>query len=308
MIRLDKIMLINRIKAPAGHRERKCTMSKTRTIFTLLALFCIPASLFAGVVGYNGTVTVESKTVMPDQSFSVEVSLAGNDIAISSMRIPLEVSDPNITCTGVDFSGSLAAAGIATDFNIDGSNIDLYFTPELSATPTTIAAASGKLATLHFTSDPASPETDITISAVSVDNPFVVGSTTYHRWDRMEFTDESGTDVMVPSFNAGTIAVRFTTDVDDFENNLPADFALAQNYPNPFNPSTTIEFSLPEKAHVTLDIYNLLGQKVATLSDGDYSAGVYSVVWRAENAASGIYFYRLNAGAEVITRKMALLK
>lgn len=305
---IDKIMRINRIKAPAGHRERKCTMSKTRMVFTLLALFCIPTGLFAGVVGYSGTVTIESKTVMPDQSFTVDVSLSGNDIAISSMRIPLEVSEANITCTGVDFSGSLAASGIATDFNIDGNFIDLYFTPELSATPTTIAAASGKLATLQFNSDPSSPETDVTISPVSVDNPFTVNETTFHRWDRVEFTDESGTDVMVPSFNAGTVAVRFTTDVEDLDNNLPTDFALEQNYPNPFNPSTTIEFSLPEKAHVTLEIYNLLGQKVATLADGEYAAGVHSAVWHAENASSGIYFYRLNAGAEVITRKMALLK
>ena len=283
-------------------------MSKTRTIFTLLALFCIPAGLFAGVVGYDGIVTIESKTVMPDQSFTVAVSLAGNDIAISSMRIPLEVSDPNITCTGVDFSGSLAVAGISTDFDIDGNSIDLYLTPELAASPASIAAVSGTLATLQFESDPSSPELDIMISPVSVDNPFNVNGTTYHRWDRTEFTDLSGTDVMLPTFNAGTIAVRFTTDVDDFESNLPTEFALAQNYPNPFNPSTTIEFALPEKAHVTLEIFNLLGQKVATIADGEFAAGVHAVTWQAENASSGIYFYRLNAGSEAITRKMALLK
>jgi hypothetical protein len=104
------------------------------------------------------------------------------------------------------------------------------------------------------------------------------------------------------------------TDVDDPDGTLPTEFALAQNYPNPFNPSTTIEFSLPRAAQVSLVIFNLLGQNVATLADHDlYSSGTHSVQWDGRDnsgqaTASGVYFYRLTAGDFIEQKKMMLLK
>jgi len=94
---------------------------------------------------------------------------------------------------------------------------------------------------------------------------------------------------------------------------LPQLFSLAQNYPNPFNPQTTIRFSLTAAKHAVLNIYNVTGQKVKTIFDGQAQAGETSVVWdgRDDNGsqlASGIYLYRLTAGTETLTRKMALLK
>ncbi len=94
---------------------------------------------------------------------------------------------------------------------------------------------------------------------------------------------------------------------------LPADFALEQNYPNPFNPSTNISFSLPDAAEVTLEIYNVLGQKIVTLVNANYEAGEHIVHWDGRNAvgsavSSGIYFYRLTAGTAVTSKKMMLLK
>ena len=90
--------------------------------------------------------------------------------------------------------------------------------------------------------------------------------------------------------------------------NKAVQFALAQNYPNPFNPSTTIEFSLPEMAHVTLTVYNMLGNEVARLVDGERSAGMYSVLWDASDVSAGIYFYRIQAGNQTIVRKCILTK
>jgi hypothetical protein len=93
----------------------------------------------------------------------------------------------------------------------------------------------------------------------------------------------------------------------------PQGYALEQNYPNPFNPSTTIRFSLITKAKVTLTVYNLLGQRITELVNGDMQSGVHAVSFNASRLASGVYFYRLEArGADGTqfnsSRKLMLLK
>ena len=89
---------------------------------------------------------------------------------------------------------------------------------------------------------------------------------------------------------------------------VPKSFELKQNYPNPFNPSTTIEYELPQTSRVKLTIYNVLGQKVATLVDAEQVPGNYRVKFNGQNLAAGIYFYRLQAGNFVQNRKMILIK
>lgn len=89
---------------------------------------------------------------------------------------------------------------------------------------------------------------------------------------------------------------------------LPQGYALEQNHPNPFNPATTIHYSLPRRSAVRLDVFNILGQRVATLVDGDVSAGEHTVRWDGSNVASGVYLYRLRAGETTLARKMVLLK
>lgn len=94
---------------------------------------------------------------------------------------------------------------------------------------------------------------------------------------------------------------------------LPDEFTLNQNYPNPFNPSTQISFNLPTAQQVKLEVFNVLGQRVATLFDGKAEAGEHVVTWEAKNSAgqtvsSGVYFYRLEASGFSQTRKMMLLR
>jgi len=88
----------------------------------------------------------------------------------------------------------------------------------------------------------------------------------------------------------------------------PDSYNLAQNYPNPFNPSTTISWQSPVGSHQTLKIYDVLGNEVATLVDEFREAGRYEITFDASNLASGIYFYRLQVGSFVETKKMILLR
>ena len=95
---------------------------------------------------------------------------------------------------------------------------------------------------------------------------------------------------------------------DEITSLLPQEFSLSQNYPNPFNPVTIIEYSLSKAGHVSLIVYNLLGEEVIQLMSETQQTGSHKVKWNASDFASGIYIYRLQAGDFVQTRKMVLLK
>ena len=93
---------------------------------------------------------------------------------------------------------------------------------------------------------------------------------------------------------------------------LPTDFALGQNYPNPFNPSTIIPYHLSASSRVRLEVFNLLGQRLATLVDAEQAAGAHTALWDATNAAgqavsAGVYIYRLTVGAKHQTGRMVLI-
>jgi hypothetical protein len=98
------------------------------------------------------------------------------------------------------------------------------------------------------------------------------------------------------------------TDLEDLDHLLPQVFTLEQNFPNPFNPSTMINYQLPMTNEVDLSIYNLLGQKVATLVSEKQQAGHHQVEWDASGFASGVYYYRIQAGEFVDVKKMILLR
>ena len=104
------------------------------------------------------------------------------------------------------------------------------------------------------------------------------------------------------------VVMRFQTDTDEEDAPMPGDFALFQNYPNPFNATTVIRYSLPQASNVKIAIYDLLGRKVETLVQGEQPAGYHQATWNADEASSGLYFYRIQAGEYAETRKMVLLK
>jgi len=105
------------------------------------------------------------------------------------------------------------------------------------------------------------------------------------------------------------------TDINEISHSLPTTFTLGQNYPNPFNPSTTIRYTVPnvtlsgvEGTRMQLKVYDVLGNEVATLVNEEKPTGSYEVNWNESNLSSGIYFYKLQAGSFVETKKMILLK
>lgn len=99
-----------------------------------------------------------------------------------------------------------------------------------------------------------------------------------------------------------------TTGVHSVASALPSAFSLGQNYPNPFNPATTIRYQVPASGAVTVKVYSMIGQEIATLVDDVQTAGEYAVTFDASAFSSGIYFYTLTSGMQTQTKKMLLLK
>lgn len=122
---------------------------------------------------------------------------------------------------------------------------------------------------------------------------------------------KSPSAIALKSKMAGTrfsITISPTTSVSNELDLKVREFTLDQNYPNPFNPSTTINYSVGITGKVALTVYNLMGQKMAELVNEAKSAGSYSVIWDATQLASGMYYYRLEADGQTLTRKMTLIK
>ena len=112
------------------------------------------------------------------------------------------------------------------------------------------------------------------------------------------------------SWGAFSSSRRFSVLVTSVANpqRVPDEFVLQQNYPNPFNPSTEISFGIPKESRVRIEVYNLLGQQVATVLDGIRSAGYHTVRFDAGALTSGMYMYRLTSGETSLFRKMMFVK
>lgn len=165
--------------------------------------------------------------------------------------------------------------------------------------------------------DPIAISGDETIGAVAYDggtDQLYLGRITgFTTAGFVSIHDRSGTEIS--RFTAGVAPASIAllqTGVpvanEPFDGELPAGYALHQNYPNPFNPSTTIAFELPASMHLTLNVYNALGQKVATLVDGFMASGAHQINWNADGLPSGSYLYRLETAAFSTARLLTLIQ
>ena len=134
-------------------------------------------------------------------------------------------------------------------------------------------------------------------------------SGTTEQLEGVSFTDsDNGTAVglngkILRTTNGGVTFVE-EEEIDE----IPTEFLLSQNYPNPFNPSTKIRYSVPQSSSVVIKVFDILGNEIETLVNEEKSVGTYELNWNAENLPSGVYFYRLQAGSFVETKKMVLMK
>jgi hypothetical protein len=122
----------------------------------------------------------------------------------------------------------------------------------------------------------------------------------------------SGTNLFAGTYEGGGVWRRPLSEMISAvylsSSELPTEFSLEQNYPNPFNPVTNFQFSIVNRQLTILKVYNVLGQEVATLVNEVKQPGTYTVQWDASGMASGMYFYRIQAGDFVATRRLLLLK
>lgn len=268
------------------------------------ALFMVALPIRAGQSQSEApllTVSIPTVAVEPGaQGVDVPVILTvpeGSPIGISCFSLGISY-DPVITCDQVTFP--LAANW--DDITSPVKNVDdvtyVHFLgwADLGGednAPLIVTSQPVVLAIIHFTFTDQHPST---INLAYADDDRAGTS----------FGDQTGSVDYRLRLEPGAIVFN-PTGIDDPQK-LPQEFSLAQNYPNPFNARTTIHFAVPSACHVSLAIYNILGQEVASLFNEQAAPGYYSVNWNANDVPSGIYFYRVTAGADQTTKRLLLLK
>ncbi|MCF7805308.1 MAG: S8 family serine peptidase [Candidatus Marinimicrobia bacterium] len=227
----------------------------------------------------------------------------------ASVKIPVKVSDD------------------VSRFQLDAFSLQIAGDPEVLTPTGEVSLAQTLTAESWDVQAEVIEEGVVALEGKAIQGQFLSGSgvLAYLLYKVSEETGRDSTRISFQSANflADTVSVRvdtangtFTrgntllpTAVESEDNSgLPEQFALRQNYPNPFNPNTTIRYELPEETHVRLQVFDIRGQRVATLVDKSQSAGVYKTTLNASHLPSGVYFYRIQAGSFVESRKMVLLK
>jgi len=277
-----------------------------KVLLTAIAiLVLLSSSTWSQFISTSAVISIDTVEAQPGTSLAIPIRLANNGIDIAGLQIPLKFESSYLTVDSVSFAGSLKPTGSQSAVEIDNAAdtlaISLY--PVYAPTPfAVISAAEGILATIHCTLDAGAPDGTIPLDTIYSGHGSI-------RWTGVGFADPLGMGMYLPaSVIGGAVKVLSPTDVGDDRGLLPSGFGLAQNYPNPFNPATTIEFSIPTAGPVRLDVFNVLGQTVATLVERPLSAGVHRIEFDASDQPSGIYFYRLTHASGSQTQKMILLK
>jgi hypothetical protein len=250
-----------------------------------------------------------AKRILPDSVFSVDIYSNNTDIP-RSIWAPCFVFTGTGGVTTAAFGSTLREDVISSSFRLYMNVLDTTYTESWDGTLPDIFSYAG----VGFPGYPIGLG-EIKVITLAVTVPGTSGTFCVDSGDAADdaydwlFDDEVTFDKI-----CWTVADSTTQDVKSHNSNqLPKEFELGQNHPNPFNPFTVIEFALPTASQVTVDIYNVLGQKVKTLVNEEMSAGYYSATWdgstdNGQSAASGIYFYKIEAGKFQNTKKLMLLK
>ncbi len=286
-------------------------MRSKLTILLAAVLLIFAATIPAFAAEYSGYISIDSVQAHAGHPFSVPIRLHNNNAAFSGLQVPVRYDSPYLTLDSVTFDGSLVIDGLSGgsfDFQAEKRVNVMYLPVPSSDPPPTISGPSGLVATLYFTLSDQAPAQFIDLDSAFIDS--LIPGTEVHDGTVVNLADNTGDTVYYPDVVPGGVEVLVPTDVNDGTDSdlLPTEFALSQNYPNPFNPTTEIEFAVPRASKVRLEVFNILGQSVATLFDGQAPAGVHRVTFDASSNPSGIYFYRLAYNGGSVTKKMVFVK
>ena len=264
-----------------------------------------PEHVYQAIAPANGQITIPE--VWPG-IYDLSITLAGFDdfqqVGIDTYEVTTIIvvlqetifAPSNLIVTDID-NGVLLAwdeAGPSTDLPIEQTNFDVYSRDGEA----TISENTRELMNYNI-------YVDGTIAGTTTELEYLLQGVAAG-------THTFGVSALYTSGNESElVTVEMYTESE--ENLIPVVTKLSGNYPNPFNPTTTISFSLVEAGNVTIDIYNVRGEKVRTLVDGYMNADFYNINWNGTDdnqtsVASGVYFYKMKAGRYTSTKKMILMK
>ena len=202
-------------------------------------------------------------------------------------------------------SGTGADRYLTACHYLEATKADFTYSNAMDLLQRTAQTSGGFLTQCSLIFDPGKNELYIVLKhdftkvwKVSVDNETIE---TYSGFSR-------SATMALDSIGITSSSLAATTGVQESPGGVPTEFILSQNYPNPFNPSTVISYTLPAMSNIRLSVVDVLGREVAVLAEGVQSVGQHSAQWDARNVSSGMYFYRLEAGQFISTRKMLLIR
>jgi hypothetical protein len=242
---------------------------------------------------------------VPGDDGTVIVPLTiGNEEGVMAIDIPLSFSE-GVSLKEVTFEGTRVEHFDVKIARIDNEehSVVIGLINQLSpVAKAPLGAGDGAIANLVF------EVTDPTVSEIRLEKD---DSSPAHDlvfvYNTRSNPGQLALDEVRPGFEAISVALSGVTE------SLPTSYSLDQNYPNPFNPTTEVPFALPVAGHVELTVFNVLGQKVTTLANGEFPAGNHTVTWDGHDSdgqqvSSGVYFYRISTESFTDAKKMMLLK
>ena len=214
--------------------------------------------------------------------------------------------------SNIGFRDELRMWGAESKFELEKADVEVNVNLDLYDWHTFRIAVDGATATIYVDENP-EPVMSGVSTASSGDNYIKIGDGSgdaiggYLDWCILDLSGAyaPGEGLAIPE---GLEVDMYTTSVESQTPAKPDQYLLAQNYPNPFNPTTHIEFQLPESGHVTLSIYNTMGQLLETIIDAKMESGFHSITFDAAKYSSGIYFYKIKTANFNDVKKMLLLK
>jgi hypothetical protein len=286
------------------------------------AIVCMPAGLLASNwIGYNGGYAPATQ-ILPGSGYWVKANGPGKIVMAGGpamMKPPMAVNNPLAALNVLRITDNRGRSqelyfGSDPDNAITASRYDMPPIPPAGAFDARFEKRGGG-SMIGLCVERGESAVDLPVTIQTDAYPLIIQWTIKEAGASYELAGGGSEGSMLSCAMTGNGSLR----IDNGDMNrilvrkvgsdlVPGSFALAQNYPNPFNPGTTIAYSLPVNAHVTLRVFNLIGQEVATLVNEEQKAGYRSVEWKPASIASGVYYYRIDAGSFSQVRKLLLLK